>query len=473
MTRTSVFLAGFVVAVAALSPSAYCQPASDTAARLQQLEEETVALRAELQSLQQRQAASAETSATLASQPAPQLPAMGTDIPSLDDVRGEIKKYAWKKGDFSITPYGTLWATATYETERTNTGDYVLWVYSPTQNAYTPAINPGEAFHVDAKSSRFGLDVLGPQVPALNCAQSGGKVEIDFQRSIDTENKPSVLLRHAYVEVKDDEFRLLAGQTWDVISPLYPGMLMYTVGWDGGNIGYRRAQFRAERRAALSDEFLITTQGSINTDLVSESAANLLTDHAGWPILEGRVAVTLGERGKGCRPVEFGVSGHVGEQVVGFLAPTWVNPVRGLERETWSFNVDLKVPLTPRFGVQGEFFTGENLGTFLGGIGQGIDIGTPAIPGSRRPIRSTGGWFDVWFDWTAQCHSHAGYSLDDPFNQDVTVGRIYNSFVFGNLTYDLTKQFLVGMEVTSWKTLWVNGAPGNSVNTAAVVKYNF
>ena len=30
-------------------------------------------------------------------------------------------------------------------------------------------------------------------------------------------------------------FALLAGQTWDVISPLNPGMLMYSVGWDAGN----------------------------------------------------------------------------------------------------------------------------------------------------------------------------------------------------------------------------------------------
>ena len=49
------------------------------------------------------------------------------------------------------------------------------------------------------------------------------------------------------LEVKDDDFRFLVGQTWDVISPLYPGMLMYSVGWDGGNIGYRRAQVRGER----------------------------------------------------------------------------------------------------------------------------------------------------------------------------------------------------------------------------------
>ena len=471
MTRTWFFVAGLVAAAMALPSPAYCQPASDTAARLQQLEEQTASLREELQALQQRQARSAEAAPD--APPAPLPLATGGDVFSLDDIRAEIKKNVWTKGDFTITPYGILWATATYETQRTNTGDYVLWTYSPTQSAYTPAITPGESFHADAKSTRLGLDVVGPQIPALCCARSGGKVEIDFQRQVDTENKPSLLLRHAYVEVKDDEFRLVAGQTWDVISPLYPGMLMYSVGWDGGNIGYRRAQLRGERRAALSDGLLVTAQGSINTDLVSESATNLLGDHAGWPILEARVAATLGERGPGCRPIEFGVSGHVGEQVFSFLAPTWANPVRGLERQTWSFNVDVRVPLTPRFGVQGEFFTGDNLGTFLGGIGQGIDIGTAAIPGSRQPIRSTGGWFDVWFDWTPQLHSHAGYSIDDPFNEDVTVGRIYNAFVFGNLSYDLTKQFLVGMEVSSWKTLWVNAEAGDSVSTAAVVKYSF
>ena len=83
---------------------------------------------------------------------------------------------------------------------------------------------------------------------------------------------------------------------------------------------------------------------------------------------------------------------------------------------------------------------------------QGIDAGTPALPGSRDPIRSTGGWFDVWYDWTPALHSHVGYSIDDPFDQDVTTGRIYNAFFFGNLIYDLTAKFLVGMEVSSWKT---------------------
>ena len=124
-----------------------------------------------------------------------------------------MKKLVWKKGDFTITPYGYLWAAMAYETERTNNGDYTFYVFS--------AQDQGEpTFHVDAKSTRIGFDVLGPRIACLNCAQSGGKVEFDFQGTLSPENKGSVLLRHAYWEVKDEEFRLLAGQTWDVISPL-------------------------------------------------------------------------------------------------------------------------------------------------------------------------------------------------------------------------------------------------------------
>ena len=95
----------------------------------------------------------------------------------------------------------------------------------------------------------------------LDCAQGGGKVEVDFQNSVlSTENKPTIMLRHAYLEAKDDDFRLLVGQTWDVISPLNPDMLLYSVGWDGGNIGYRRAQFRGERFLKFSDVSLVTVQ---------------------------------------------------------------------------------------------------------------------------------------------------------------------------------------------------------------------
>ena len=58
------------------------------------------------------------------------------------------------------------------------------------------------------------------------------------------ENKAEPLLRHAYVELTKGNYDIIAGQTNDLISPLAPNTLNYTVGWDAGNIGYRRPQVR-------------------------------------------------------------------------------------------------------------------------------------------------------------------------------------------------------------------------------------
>ena len=464
----------------------------DLAARVQQLEAETLHLRQQMAEL--RRQGGLGTGDARASQPAaPEMlamdgvaapaapvaptPAVGQVAPpatqdeyyTLDELRAEMKKLAWTKGDFTIVPYGILWGNMVWETQRTNPGDYTLYVLPER-----PATN--EQFHLDARSTRLGLDISGPRVPLLNNAASGGKVEIDFQRNIDTENRSGLLLRHAYVEVKNDEFRLLAGQTWDVISPLLPGMLMYSVGWGGGNIGYRRAQFRGERYFDLSEVTLITVQGSLNTDVVGLAEVGNTTcgfqgDHAGWPVIMGRIAAKLGPRGEGCYPMEVGVSSHIGEQIFDLKAP-W--PVEiGAARRTWSLNTDVRVPLGPRLGVQGELFMGENLGSFFGGIVQGIDFGSASFPGTTEPIRSRGGWIEVWYDLTSKLHSHVGYSIDDPIDEDVTCGRTYNAFIFGNLSYDLTQRFLAGIEVSSWKTLWKRQPAGDSVHIDFVAKYSF
>ena len=46
-----------------------------------------------------------------------------------------------------------------------------------------PAPIPEDQFIVDARNTRLGFDVLGPEIPFFNCAQGGGKVEIDFQQN--------------------------------------------------------------------------------------------------------------------------------------------------------------------------------------------------------------------------------------------------------------------------------------------------
>jgi hypothetical protein len=381
------------------------------------------------------------------------------DTSMSDEFESRMRELAWTKGDFKIVPYGALWGSAIYNTRRTFPEPYTLYVL--------PLNEQGEAdFVIDTRRTRLGLDVAGPRIAAFGCAPSGGKVEIDFHGAFVVENKPGVLLRHAYGEIKDDDFRLLAGQTWDVISPLNPGVLSYSVLWAQGNIGYRRAQVRLERYLALRGDQQLTVQMSLNQNIVSDFTAEpgVNPESTAWPVIEGRVALTDNSPGPMAGPVTLGVSGHIGEQGFDFttvgLPPLNLPPADDVRIRTWSFNVDLRVPVSRRFGFQGEYFMGENLSTFLGGIVQGV------CPCLREPIRAHGGWVELWYDWSPCWHSHVGYGVDDPVDRDMLFGRSYNHVLFANLSQDVTSHLVIGTEVTLNKTTFRETRPVETVPTS-------
>jgi len=438
-------------------------------ARLEQLEAETEALRAELQQLRESPVPLPQVPAdTISYAPAAEQ-ASDTDYYTFAELTGMMestaKKFAWKKGDFTIMPYGYLWGNMVYQTARTHStgASYPAWVL--------PNDLQGEnVFMVDGKNTRLGIDVTGPKLPFFNCAQSGGKVEFDFQGDFsNTENRGGVLLRHAYVEVKNPEYRLLLGQTWDVISPLYPNCCMYSVYWYLGNIGYRRPQLLGERYLAFSDTTMLTLQGSLNANILSdfEDHDDIHREPGGWPTIEGRAALTLGQRGPECKPIVTGVSAHIGE--VGFdYFDAGLLAIDDARRRTWSLNLDLDMPITYRLGLRGELFVGEALGTYLGGIGQSINAVT------LEPIQSRGGWGEVYYYWTPKFHSHVGYTLDDPIDNDVVAGgRIYNQAYFANIMYDLTKSFRLGFEVVQMKTLYNVLDSGESTRFELMARYGF
>lgn len=441
----------------------------ELATRLQQLEAETQALRAELQQIHEYPVPLPNVTATSVSYAAPSKQGADVDYYSLDELSGMMKstakKNAWRKGDFTITPYGYLWGNMVFETSRTfsPTRSYAAWVLSQDQQG-------DRVFLIDGRNTRLGIDVGGPQLALFNCAKTGGKVEFDFQGDFsNTINRGGILLRHAYVEAKNSQYRLLLGQTWDVISPLNPTTTMYSVYWWLGNIGYRRPQLRYERYLAYSDTTLLTLQGSLNANILSDFDSNddIRREAGGWPTIEGRSAWTLGQRGKGCKPVVVGVSGHIGE--VGFdrfAGGTLIDD--DVRRRTWSVNIDLKLPITNRFGFTGELYCGETLGSFLGGISQSIN------PITLEPVRTQGGWGELYYYWTGRLHSHVAYGLDDPFDQDIAVGgRTYNQFYFANIMYDVTKKFRLGVEVGTLKTLYNGLRAGNATRFELMARYGF
>jgi hypothetical protein len=250
---------------------------------------------------------------------------------------------------------------------------------------------------------------------------------------------------------------MLVGQTWDVVSPVLPSTVNFSVTWAAGNIGFRRTQFRMERYLHLSDDVTWTLQGALAQNIVpdlasGDLAAGVLRETGAWPMLQARTALTL--PGFQDQKWTIGLSGHYGETGFDFRTvspgPLRLPPEDDARFEEWSVNGDIVLPVTDRLGFRGEFFTGANLSNVLGGIVQGV------CPCARIPIRSTGGWGEIWYDWNSCFTTHFGFGIDDPDDDDSFFGRTFNRVVYANVMVQVTDDLLTGLELGFWRTSYHN-----------------
>lgn len=356
------------------------------------------------------------------------------------------KCLAWTKDKFKFTLYGYVNLSASYDTEKVLSGDYVAYAYSPEKG-------DGSSFQIDAKSSRFGVMIDSPGIPGWSGSKTQGCLEYDFQGAFSVRSRPGFMMRKAYVAVSDKHTKLLAGQDWEVISPLFPMTLNYTASACVGNNGYRRAMLKAERRYDLTSASDVLLQFAL-TDNVLRDGMNVawISSHNGsYPVIQGRIAYTFAKNRGRVKPISAGVSAHIGEQRFRFLNGTPETKYM----KTWSLNADLDVPLTERLRVQAEWFIGENLGGTEGGILQGVDIYR------RDTIRAQGGWINAQYFWTKKLQSNFCFAIDDPYNEDILGGnqgdgqsRTFNRCIFVNALYNWTDALMTGFEVSFWKTNW-------------------
>lgn len=337
-----------------------------------------------------------------------------------------------------------------FASSRAVPGPFVLWIASEEDQGESTWI-------ADARRSRVGIDVTGPRINALGGLDSGGKVEIDFFDAFVNENQPGLRLRHVYWEAKNDDWRLLVGQTWDVISPLRPNTVNFSVGWAAGNTGFRRTQFRIERYFDIGSCDRFALQLSLNENIIPDlssgpQAAGVTRETGDWPMVQARLGYQR-DRRDGLAS-ELGVSGHVGESGFDFTTGHPSNPALGPEDDArffaWSFHADGRIDVTKRLRMQCEFFMGSNLSNILGGIAQGV------CPCLRVPIRSIGGWAEVSYDLNSCLTTNAGFGIDDPRDEDSLIGRTYNRFVYINLFAQLTAQLRTGIELSHWRTSYHN-----------------
>lgn len=402
-------------------------------------------------------------------------------------------------GGVRVVPYGTVWTDLTYASSRTVPGRFTLWIASEEEQ--------GEAaIELDARRSRMGAYVHGPELdgclfdgclpewlvgsgPKSSTMETGARFEVDFLGNFTTDNQPDVRLRHVYFEAKNDRARFLAGQYWDVVSPLLPNTVHFPVLWGAGNVGFRRNQFRLERFIDLGKGRVWTVQAAVAQNVIQDlttgfSSVGVNRETGDWPMIQARTAMRFDDISAAGRSLQIGLSGHIGETGFDFTEGHPANPALGPEDDvrltTWSANAEIVVPLSERWSVQGECFTGSNMSNLLGGIVQGV------CPCLRVPIRSTGGWGEVTYAWSPKVSLHAGASIDDPNDNDSLIGRTKNQVVYANVIYRASDQLTTGIEVSSWRTEYHNRtdepgftfvdsptAPGEAVLFDWTVRYSF
>ncbi len=356
-----------------------------------------------------------------------------------------------------IELYGYLKLDAAWDSARTSTGNFAQWVESEGSRS-----NDDE-FNMTARQTRLGFRLTDPDGGDL---KTTGRVEIDFYGS-GAENKPQPFMRHAYLKLdwQSKRFSILAGQTSDVISPLVPGTINYTVLWWSGNIGYRRPQIRATKGFTLAKDVDLETQVAVARNIGRDSddfdPGDTGEDHC-LPSLQGRVAVSFPLFDANRTTV--GLSGHWGNEEID------TDEFDNHENVcSWSANVDVNMPINSWLSAKGELFTGQNLDAYLGGIGQGVDMTTYGT------IQSCGGWgamaLGPWDNW----RFNVGAGVESVDAGDVTSdsARTLNRSIFGNVVYQITKNASVAFEIMHLHTEYKNDGDGEAVRLQSALMYKF
>lgn len=392
-------------------------------------------------------------------------PAAGTGAPRAGAASPQPEAGREREKAYSFSFSGFFKADIAYDKAGIYPGNFALWV--PPE-----AASKDDMINTTARETRLGIDFQWTE----KGYRTDAKLEVDFYglgaspaTYNSMENKAAPMLRHAYLKIAKGRWSVLAGQTSDVISPLFPRTVNYTVGWAQGNIGYRRPQFRISAFTDVGGSFRIkaciaaarTLGNDLDSILVGGEAVNGdgIDDgtESALPTIQGRVGFDAkwGTRGS----ASIGFSGHSGREEYNYAAAEGEQEKR--TNDSWSFNIDARIALSERLLLSGEFFTGKNLGAYFGGILQSTNR-------LRSEISAMGGWGMLTLKPRNRVTFNAGYCWDDPDDADLRAleGESWtymskNSVIFGNIMYGVTSNVTAMLELSQLKTSYASpGADG-------------
>jgi hypothetical protein len=385
--------------------------------------------------------------------------------------------------------YGFLRLDAIYDDSRPNNTQVIGFVRSEDPEALARfQANPGafggvdprrfaspddsETLTIHPRLTRIGVDFDGPKIAPFNDAKTSGKLEIDFYNNglqPQSESRAAIRMRHAYLKLSWEHLSLLAGQTADLISPLYPVVNPDLVMWGAGNLGDRRPQFRPEfiHRLGPGDILLGAEAGLTGADDNQDLDAPGTVgsgfrdgEASGLPTLQGRVAYRYPLFEKS--PLEVGFYGH----------RAWEQTDQRFggknHFDSWAYGFDVVLPLYRNLlFVKGEGWRGANVDDVRGGIFQGINTATGA------EVFSQGGFAELGWQAFPRYLISIGYSTDDPDNDDVGLGgRAENRIAYLSNRWNF-HPIEIGFDYLYWVTEYVGFNNGDDNRFQAYIAYRF
>lgn len=322
------------------------------------------------------------------------------------------------------------------------------------QPAYVMPDAPGRGgeLTMTPRLSRIGLAIEPWRVAGY--VESDGKLEIDFAGGA---SATAIRLRHAYASINvDHKVELLAGQTADLISPLFPSAQNDTQLLFAGNTGDRRPQIQLAMTpfGRVRGAVALATTGSLSrADIDNDGRLDGMASMQPmlqW-LLEYRQRLNFDI-------LRVGVWGHAARSEL----------ADGSSYGGRSVGAHLYVPLDRRVLALGEAYIGDNLADIGGGIGQGVQATT------RKTIRGAGGWVELA---ALPSHHHmlaVGTSIDTARASDLVAGdRERNQTFYGVVRYHPLDALQLGVEVVHWRTRYkaTDDGVANRVDLHAAVMF--
>lgn len=451
----------FLFGVSAYGQAAAKADIDEMRKRIEALEAQVTLLSQELVRMK---SASAETAA-VSSEKSKDMPSRlispkASETPAAQTASAAKKDLGVDIGSARLTPYGTIYFNAFYNSHGTNNADVPLFA-ATSGNGNTSA---------SLRQTRLGFRLEGAKVGRTRL---GGVIEADFFGGFPgvgiSENFGIVRLRLANIKLDWERTALIIGQDWMPFAPQNPVSLAAAAIPQmaaAGNNWARIPQIRIEQK--LNEH--VTWQGAMLAPQTGDSSTTgsfFLQPNSGSssrvPFLQSRIAYAGKNWFSSKKAGTLGASVHYGRSSV-FLGSGGVRH----NANSWGVAADWNLPFSGVIAVTGEAFTGQDLGGFQAGIFQSLNTdfafvsGVPATADGIRAIRTRGGWLQLAVTPRMAGNKLGLYGtvgIDDPNDDDLTSvvlrdWRLRNFSFAGEVIYKFTPQFQMGVELRRFKTFY-------------------